>query len=574
MVTKRRPILVAACAATLCATLAPAAHAARAAGPSVKAAGVGTEAALSSPKCETSTGLTKMNFTARPPCVRPLGADQRNGGATSRGVSKDAIKVVVLVPDSAQQEAGAKEPGATPPVDQATGSLGTLEDGFRDFFEVFAHWTETWGRDVELEFVNPSGADETAQRADALKVAEMEPFAVVDAAGANGGGAVFGSVLAAQEFLVITSGGGGEARGSNDDAIKQAPYRWGNQDTGIFAINAGEFVAKTLSGRKAEWAGDEALQSETRKLAVVYPVGVGEVDIAKFDKAFRTFKGKGSITTVPYDLGDDPSAVADEAQRLAPQVIAKVKDSGATSVVLFTDIVNMTPAVMKAATTQDYFPEWVITGLGFQDIDFVARLLWPAEQTAHVFGIGASPPYAADGSSANGLESFFDSYWGDTQGTYAPVAVGIGFLLFSGIQLAGPGLTPETFEQGVFSMPAAGGAIDGQISNFMNAYGRGAGVPYDEYQTIGVDYAMKWWDPEAFGVSNLVVGPPAAGKFTFLNGAERYYAGEWPTGNQRFFDRAASIAQLDAPPPGDAPPNFPCDGCPSARDTASQGASD
>jgi hypothetical protein len=234
----------------------------------------------------------------------------------------------------------------------------------------------------------------------------------------------------------------------------------------------------------------------------------------------------------------------------------------------------MTPAVMKAATTQDYFPEWVITGLGFQDIDFVARLLWPAEQTAHVFGIGASPPYAADGSSANGLESFFDSYWGDTQGTYAPVAVGIGFLLFSGIQLAGPGLTPETFEQGVFSMPPAGGAIDGQISNFMNAYGRGAGVPYDEYQTIGVDYAMKWWDPEAFGVSNLVVGPPAAGKFTFLNGAERYYAGEWPTGDQRFFDRAASIAQLDAPPPGDAPPNFPCDGCPSARDTASQGASD
>ena len=180
-------------------------------------------------------------------------------------------------------------------------------------------------------------------------------------------------------------------------------------------------------------------------------------------------------------------------------MIAKVKDSGATSVVLFTDIVNMTPAVMKAATTQDYFPEWVITGLGFQDIDFVARLLWPAEQTAHVFGIGASPPYAADGSSANGLESFFDSYWGDTQGTYAPVAVGIGFLLFSGIQLAGPKLTPQTFEQGVFSMPAAGGAIDGQISNFMNVYGRGAGVPYDEYQTIGVDYAMKWWDPEAFG---------------------------------------------------------------------------
>ncbi len=566
MVARRCSILIAVGAAILCLALAPAAVAAREAGPPVKAAGVGTEAALSSSKCEASTGLTKMNFTARPPCVRPFGAREDNGGATTRGVTEDAISVVVLVPDTAQQEAAAKEPGATPPVDQATGALGSLEDGFEDFFEVFAHWNETWGREVELEFVNPSGADEAAQRADALRVLEMEPFAVIDQGGTFGGGAVFGSVLAAEEIIVITSGG--EARGSNDDAIEQSPYRWGNQDTGVFAVNAGEFVAKSLSGRKAQWAGDEALQTKVRKLAVLHPVGAGGVDVSKFEDAFRKYRGKGSLTTVSYDLGDDPSALGDEAQRLAPQVLAKIKDSGATSVVLFTDIVNMTPAVMNAATDQEYFPEWVMTGLGFQDIDFVARILWPPEQVTQVFGIGTSPPYAADGSSANGLETFFDTYWGENQGTYAPVAVGIGFLLHSGIQLAGPKLTPQRFEQGVFSMPAAGGAIDGQISNFMNAYGRGAGVPYDQYQTIGADYAMKWWDPEAFGVSNLVPGPAADGKFSFLNGAARYYAGTWPKGNQKFFDRSASIAQLESPPPADAPPNFPCDGCPVSSGTA------
>ncbi len=566
MVARRCSILIAVGAAILCLALAPAAVAAREAGPPVKAAGVGTEAALSSSKCEASTGLTKMNFTARPPCVRPFGAREDNGGATTRGVTEDAISVVVLVPDTAQQEAAAKEPGATPPVDQATGALGSLEDGFEDFFEVFAHWNETWGREVELEFVNPSGADEAAQRADALRVLEMEPFAVIDQGGTFGGGAVFGSVLAAEEIIVITSGG--EARGSNDDAIEQSPYRWGNQDTGIFAVNAGEFVAKSLSGRKAQWAGDEALQTKVRKLAVLHPVGAGGVDVSKFEDAFRKYRGKGSLTTVSYDLGDDPSALGDEAQRLAPQVLAKIKDSGATSVVLFTDIVNMTPAVMNAATDQEYFPEWVMTGLGFQDIDFVARILWPPEQVTQVFGIGTSPPYAADGSSANGLETFFDTYWGENQGTYAPVAVGIGFLLHSGIQLAGPKLTPQRFEQGVFSMPAAGGAIDGQISNFMNAYGRGAGVPYDQYQTIGADYARKWWDPEAFGVSNLVPGPAADGTFSFLNGAARYYAGTWPKGNQKFFDRSASIAQLESPPPADAPPNFPCDGCPVSSGTA------
>ena len=55
---------------------------------------------------------------------------------------------------------------------------------------------ETWGRAVEFTFVKTSGPDEAAQRADAVKVASMKPFAVLDEATAIGtppvgGGAVF-----------------------------------------------------------------------------------------------------------------------------------------------------------------------------------------------------------------------------------------------------------------------------------------------------------------------------------------------------------------------------------------------
>ena len=135
------------CSILVVAVSATAVSAVGRAGPPVKAAGVGTQAALSSPSCETSTGLTKMNFTARPPCVRPFGKGEDNGGATTQGVTKDAVKVVVLVPTAAQQEAAAKQPGATPPIDQATGAVGSLEDGFRDFFEVYEHWIQTWGRE-------------------------------------------------------------------------------------------------------------------------------------------------------------------------------------------------------------------------------------------------------------------------------------------------------------------------------------------------------------------------------------------------------------------------------------------
>ena len=220
--------------------------------------------------------------------------------------------------------------------------------------------------------------------------------------------------------------------------------------------------------------GRPALRSEDAQARrAVSRSAPAEVDISKFEDAFAKYGGKGSLTTVSYDLGDDPSAVADEAQRQAPQLIAKVKDSGATSVVLFTDIVNTTPAVMKAATAQEYFPEWVITGARIPG----HRLRRPCRsgrptrpRTCSASGPRRRTP--PTGAAPTACESFFQSYWGETQGTYAPVASGIGFLLFSGIQLAGPNLTPQTFEQGVFSMPAAGGAIDGQISNFMIGYGR------------------------------------------------------------------------------------------------------
>ena len=39
---------------------------------------------------------------------------------------------------------------------------------------MLAHSFNTWGRKFEFEIVNPTGADEAAQHADALAVAEQE----------------------------------------------------------------------------------------------------------------------------------------------------------------------------------------------------------------------------------------------------------------------------------------------------------------------------------------------------------------------------------------------------------------
>ena len=101
----------------------------------------------------------------------------------------------------------------------------------------------------------------------------------------------------------------------------------------------------------------------------------------------------------------------------------------------------------------------------------------------------------------------------------------------------------------------------------MNGWGRSSGLPYDEYSAVGLDYSMKWWDPTAVGVSVLVRSAAAPGKYEFLNSAKRYAAGQWPKGDQPFFDKTQSVFQLDTLPAAETIEAFPCVGCPSSGST-------
>src|SRR5262245_26736965 len=72
-------------------------------GPAVAAAGVGTKAALDSPNCGPD-GKLAYPYNQRAPCTRPLKKGESNGGATSMGVDKESIKVILFVPTHEQQE--------------------------------------------------------------------------------------------------------------------------------------------------------------------------------------------------------------------------------------------------------------------------------------------------------------------------------------------------------------------------------------------------------------------------------------------------------------------------------------
>ena len=177
---------------------------------------------------------------------------------------------------------------------------------------------------------------------------------------------------------------------------------------------------------------------------------------------------KSSYVTYPYNVPLDTAQVTTSLQTQAATLIPKMKSDGITSVVLFGST-NVATPMAAAATSQSFSPEWVLPGTLGIDVSVTARGI-DQSQWAHAFGIGQLfPPIV--GSALNQNTALFNWYWGTNNGTYQSGGTGFFNLLFTGMSLAGPKLTPQTFQQGLFSMAATGGAATGNTQNYMTAYG-------------------------------------------------------------------------------------------------------
>ncbi len=553
-----RHVVGAVAVAAMLATVAVGSDAGAAGAPGREPAGVGrgSEAALGQATCERSTGRTSFAGVGTGPfCVNPWKGGRDNGGATARGVTADAVKVVVYHGNPAM-EAADRAAGGRLPVDRTTGGPGTWADSFRDYQAVYEHAIEelgtyqTWGRTPTFEFVEASGADEAAQRADALRVIELEPFLVIDASSQSSGAPVFEAEVAKAKIMV---NGAAATSLTTEQLAGQSPYRWATQaDTTASLHLVSNFVARSIDGRRAKWAGDADLRTRRRAFGLVVPEGV--VDHARFADLVRGYGGTPPVVSVAYR----PETVAE----IAPTLIARLKASGATSIVLFAN--NAASAALTEAATQSrYFPEWIMTGFQFQDFDGFART-YDQQQLRGAFGLGTLNPRQVEDPAAP--VDAFNWYWGTEQGTYAQTTVGWMTFIYNAIQYAGPNLTPGNVKKGLFSVPATGGASDGTVS-FQTGYGRTVGLPYDEYLALGTDAEMIWWNPdlETRG-TNAVENFPGTGRFMYLRDGKRFSLGQFPKREPSFFDESRSVYEVPRARAfaGNAlPAPTPCPGCPS-----------
>ena len=222
----------------------------------------------------------------------------------------------------------------------------------------------------------------------------------------------------------------------------------------------------------------------------------------------------------------DSAQIGAAAEEAAPTLVAKLKDSGVTTILVLPTDYQMTAALTKAATKNDYHPEWISMGARQQPTS--PRWPGPSTRTSGSTRSESAGIYMpVKGLTAGPSDVAFQWYWGPNAGAYSQGVVTDFELLFAGIHMAGPKLTPQTYRDGMFSRPAVGGEAEGQVASTGRFYGKSAKLPYNEYLTGG-DVALVWWDPDTVGPSVAVNLPDSAGVWQYVDGGKRYIRGQDP----------------------------------------------
>jgi len=487
---------------------------------------------LSAPDCDPETGRLMIPMVYAPNCV-PLWDDSRdNGGATYPGVTADEIKVVIY-----DAEANAE---VTAAVEDAIGRELTPEEenaaNREKVFEAMNALWETYGRTVVFEMLAASGAanDDAAAKADAIRAAEeMDAFAVI---GGPTGTKAFAEELAARQVICLC------AEGYPQEAYERwSPYVYSASIGSDLRYTYVEDLVESLAGKPAEYGGD-AVKDVERKFALVHYETVDEAYGAAAEAFVEEMASRGiDVDRLPYvlDLGT--------AQETAGTMVARMKSDGVTSIV-FSGDPFMPYFLATEATSQDWFPEWVITGTAGTDTAVAGRR-YPQDQWSHAFGLSTLlarvRPEAADPN-----DNFVAWYLGEELSTYPQIFTAP--TLFTGIQLAGPDLTPETFRAGLFSWKPTGGFITNWGLSF------GSQLWDVEDHTGADDVVLVWWDPTAEGPHEAQeAGESGAGLYRYLDGGRRYSRGELAGVSPTFFDPSGTVTLLDERPPADQAPDYP-----------------
>jgi hypothetical protein len=497
------------------------------------------------PNCRTDgqyAGRQKGISAYMPPCVSFSGS---NGGATSRGVFGDKIVVVAysiaVDPGTRAILVGAK----------LSDEIATVRRAYEALRLYYNNHFETYGREVQIINMDASGkaTDDEAMKADVLKIAnDTKAFAVIEGNPAEPIPKVFAQEAAARGVVCIctVSMRSGFYQENHFGGPSGPNMLWSSLPTITeYSAMMAEYICKRLAGKPAKWAGTNVpdLKTQTRKFGLIYLEGrEGKVD-PEGKKAADELSGYLSKCGVSfaaqvgylYDPGRNQADVTN--------LVAKMKGNGVTTIIPYVD--PLYPILItREATNQQYFPEWLIAGTGLSDTTSAARL-YDQQQWSHAFGI--SPLWVTWATKAKS-SGYREAHHGDPtlkpdeEGVLINIYKSYFQALFIGIHMAGPKLSPQTFEQGMYNYPRTGGS-----AALPTVYSNRA------YPTLIKDFIEIYYDPNVSGPDERT--EQGNGMIMKVDGGKRYAPGQWPTGEPHVFNSAGAATVTDNPAGGGDPPH-------------------
>ncbi|HEY2703018.1 MAG TPA: hypothetical protein VGL20_04945 [Candidatus Dormibacteraeota bacterium] len=431
-----------------------------------------------------------------PPCVLFSGD---NGGATTRGVTRDTITVAL------RQTA---DPDLSTTISKITGSdlIDSNEDATRTaqgLVDYFNTRFQFYGRKIKLAPFQGHGAltrellgaGQEQANADAIKVAS-EVGAFADATGFT---EPYSDALARQKVMAF-----GAPYMSRQWFLDRRPYAWSTfTDCSLVAMSNSDWLNKRVLGKPAKYAGGD-LQNKPRKVGIVVPDNP-EYQQCLHDGLNVLHQAGNDALTVNYSL--DLASLSNQAA----SIVAKLKAAGVTSVATATD--PILPVFLTAkAHEQGYYPEWLVQGTAFTDTD-IAGQLYDQSEWSHAFGISTLGPQLPERAGLG--YNAYKAVRSDEPAHSVELIYYQLYMIAMGIQLAGPTLTPGNFERGMFAYP--GGA--GEAGTW--GFGPGHYTPTQDFKEI-------WWDPNRTSTYNDKQG-------TYQTSGDRYRLGKVPAGDPPVF---------------------------------------
>ena len=413
-----------------------------------------------------------------PPCITFSGS---NGGATSPGVSANAINVTYRFTSDSQsfQQTLASLGGAN-----IVDTNADIERTINALATYFNNHFQFYGRKLNIEFFNGQGSitnellgsGQQQADADAVTAAQSDhAFAEL-----NGASEPYGVALSQQHVVNF-----GVPYLSASFMGQYAPYMWSLDTESNDVVSAtSELYIKSLAGGNATYAGG-SLQGKPRKIAIIAPSDPWYQTAAQTAVQEDAASGHPVTDNIQYQL--NLSTLSSQAAN----VISQLQNDGITTVFCGCDPVFPVYLTSRAAE-QGYTPEWVVAGVALTDTDIVGQLFQQSEWS-HAFGVTFNGPTLPKQNTFG-----YAAYKQINAGTEPANAVDIVYAqmyeMALGIQMAGPDLTPQTFENGMRAYP-------GSQAGASNALYGTWQFPAGHY-TPQMDWSFIYWDPNKTSAYN------------------------------------------------------------------------